>query len=290
MISLKSLYGATGSAGWTMFYQPEISSNLPLQRTTVGEACSVWNRLYYPTDNASTDTDLIDSTNRTPYKPYLGELTTGYIYPQVSRWYIPSMDELGFIAHACVHKQLQFKISNAGGLPIGDTRMNNTVAFSSGTLTGINGQEDNTSYVWSSTGAWKDGATAQYLQNDTFSAINPTVGSVKQFTNAWAMKFDPSTSTQTVSNYPNYKVSKFDDFRDRLELRLVRMIRCDQRYYDNASTNHLAKTSFWMVPRMTISSIALGGIPTSNATAPTKYTADNWSSFPETSTIFRNSP
>ena len=168
--------------------------------------------------------------------------------------------------------------------------MNNTVAFSPGTLTGINGQEDNTSYVWSSTGAWKDGATAQYLQNDTFSAINPTVGSAKQFTNAWAMKFDPSTSSQTVSNY---KVSKFDDFRDRLELRLVRMIRCDQRYYDNANINHLAKTSFWMVPRMTISSIALGGIPTSNATTPTKYSLspiDKWNIFNETSTIFRNSP
>ena len=289
--SLKSLYGATGSAGWTMFYQPDTTSNLLLQRTTVGEACSVWNRLYYPTDNALTDTDLIDSTNRMPYKPYLGESTTGYKYPQVSRWYIPSMDELGFIAHACVHKQLQQKISNAGGLPIGDIRMNNTVAFSPNELTGINGQNDNTSYVWSSTGAWKDGATAQYLQiNPGISTINPTVGSAKQFTNAWAMKFDPSTSTQTPSNYPNYKVSKFDDFGDRLELRLVRMIRCDQRYYDNANINHLAKTSFWMVPRMTISSIALGGIPTSNATTPTKYTAGNWSSFPETSTIFRNSP
>ena len=90
--------------------------------------------------------------------------------------------------------------------------------------------------------------------------------------------------------------SSHNDYKDRLELRLVRLVRCDQRYYnDTASLGQpgfgyaTTRTKFWQVPRLTLSTVASGGSPSSYAGTVTKYIgADfNGSAYVELPTIFQ---
>jgi hypothetical protein len=303
-ITLKTLYGATGSAEYNPLYTV---ADGPTQRTTVAEGCSVWNRLYYPVDNPLTDTAAtseINCQNIRAFKPYIGE--NSLKIPQISRWYVPSIDELAFIAKACRDEQLQQKILDSGGIAIGDTQINNPEGWlttANPLPTGINGQSDIRSYVWSSTGTWKDGATLQYVQRDLTStsswslAADPLTSQTdpgltfgtRQFTDVWAIKFSPTDPTNTNS----YKVSKVNDFKDRLELRLVRMVRCDQRYYNDSAGPGFAypttRTKFWQVPRLTLSTVASGGSPLSFAGSVNKYVGSdfNGSVFVELPTIFQ---
>jgi hypothetical protein len=312
---LKPFFGCTGeildftpgnndSKGWTSFFQVEPpddsfgnSQVTELNRTTIGEGCSVWNRLYYPIDGPTGYHTGKFNTVKNAYQPLNNQ------YPQLSHWYIPSMDELAFIAKACNDStiNLQQKIIDANGVVIGDTRINNlnwttTDIVSNPGPTGVNSpilqanRQYTQSYVWSSTGTWKDGATAEYLQKGTAlsSSNDPNIN--KQFTNAWAIRFDPKTTTDGNS-ISSYSVSKFHDLEDRLELRLVRMIRCDQRYFNQTSDQQL-KNTFWQVPRLTISSVVSGGIPTSRIISGTriKYNNTNWTFDPQTATIFKNTP
>jgi hypothetical protein len=69
-------------------------------------------------------------------------------------------------------------------------------------------------------------------------------------------------------------------------LRLVRLIRCDQKYYDNTS-NELLRNRTWMVPRLTDAAICNGTNQEINGTNP-KYSSSNFNLDPQTSTIFRN--
>jgi hypothetical protein len=312
--NLKELYGGTGgltgaildttsnsSKGWTSFFQHEPSDNSfansqfsELNKTTIGEGCSVWNRMYYPVDGPTGNYTGKGNVVKSAY----GALNNQY--PALSHWYIPSMDELGFIAKACKDEALQQKISDAGGVVIGDQRINNqnwdSASFGP---TGVNSPNSppaniqyRRSYVWSSCGTWKDGATAEYLQkSSTLTTLHNISQINNQFTNAWAIKFDPNTTGQDINKY---KVSKFHDLDDRLELRLVRMVRCDQRYYDQNSPETL-KNSFWQVPRLTISSVVCGAIPTSSFggssyLARTRYDSTTWTFDPQTATIFKNTP
>jgi hypothetical protein len=252
--------------------------------------------MYYPVDGPTGNYTGKANVVKSAY----GALNNQY--PALSHWYIPSMDELGFIAKACRDEALQQKISDAGGVVIGDPRINNQNWDSSSSgPTGVNSPNSppaniqyRRSYVWSSCGTWKDGATAEYLQKSgTLTTIHNISQINNQFTNAWAIKFDPNT-TQTSANTSNYKVSKFHDLDDRLELRLVRMVRCDQRYYDQNSPETL-KNSFWQVPRLTISSVVCGAIPTSSLGISqnlprTRYDSTTWTFDPQTATIFKNTP
>jgi hypothetical protein len=306
-IALKTLYGATGLAEFNPLYT---STDGPTQRTTVAEGCSIWNRLYYPVDDPSTDTitptHSANGHNVRPFKPYVGE--SSLIIPQISRWYVPSIDELAFIAKACKDENLQQKIIDANGIKIGAVEINNTQGWlqtANPLPTGINGQSDIRSYVWSSTGTWKDGATLQYVQRDLTgsslwnTAVDPATSQTDpgltfgthQFTDVWAMKFDPNNP----ANANNYKVSKLNDYKDRLELRLVRLVRCDQRYYNDGPSEQpgfgyaTTRTKFWQVPRLTLSTVASGGNPLSYAGTVTKYIgADfNGSAYVELPTIFQ---
>jgi hypothetical protein len=306
--NLKQFYGATGelldftgiSKGWTSFFQYEEplgsysnSQTSELNKTTIGEGCSVWNRMYYPVDGPTGNYTGKANVVKSAYRALNNQ------YPSLSHWYIPSMNELAFIAKACKDEALQQKINDAGGVVIGDPRINNQNwdTASSGP-TGVNSPNSPSdiqyrrSYVWTSCGTWKDGATLEYLQKGSSNFERNTSNSNNQFTNAWAIKFDPNTLSQNINNY---KVSKFHDLDDRLELRLVRMVRCDQRYYDQNSPETL-KNSFWQVPRLTISSVVCGAIPTSSLgigsdiLPRTRYNSTTWTFDPQTATIFKNTP
>ena len=228
-------------------------------KTSLIEGLSVHNLFYYPPDSP---TKVIGGTtyNNNPQKgpssyPFLPSNKQPQVvsmkeqgFPQISRWYVPSIDELAFIANACriSTNNLQQKITNASGIPIGDSQIQ------------ANG------WVWSSTASFDAGITKQYLQagvtlspipsNDptftgTTGSSNPAYVTNK-FTKAWAIKFDPNTSPSDS----NFKVKKADNANDLYELRPVRLIRCDQNYYDN-NDDTAQRNAFWNVPRISISAI-----------------------------------
>jgi len=216
----------------------------------VGEACSAVNRRYYTVEQMN---------DYGTYHP--GEGETNY-YPQISRWYIPSFDEMAFIAKQCKNidfvnnttlqqRILQYNIdypwTNAGfTFPNGIASVGVKIGEE---LLGANG------YVWTSTGSFDVGNTAEYIQA---TGGAPTANSgieCKQFTKAWA--FDFSQLQLNSGESGTIKIKKLHDFNDRAELRLVRMIRCDQRYYDNNSPEKL-KNTVWSVPRITENAICNG--------------------------------
>jgi hypothetical protein len=251
-------------------------------KTTIAEATSVYNGstangfkfrpfsgFGYIGPNPSTP----DEGNLYTNPGYYGsEYMRDQGYPQVSRWYVPSIDELAFIAAQCQNSNidLQQKIKDIqGGIEIGS--YNNTF------LQGATG------WVWSSTGTFNEGNTGEYIQAtggqpfvnsgindqmlvDTDSAQYYEQVLRDQFTKAWALKF--ATFDNRTTN--QYRTRKMSDTEDKAELRLVRMIRCDNRYFSNEGTalgnkstaqtnvNEPLKNNCWAVPRLTASSIANG--------------------------------
>lgn len=111
----------------------------------------------------------------------------------VSDWFVPSHDELAFIANSCVNldanENINLKLMLANGTPLYD-------------------------WYWSSTGSFgtEDGS----ILNGT---KNLTPGSV-----AWAIKFDSD------GNESNFVVKKRNRITEKCNLRLIRMIRCDAQY------------------------------------------------------------
>jgi hypothetical protein len=260
--NLKATYGATGYAGFTANY---FHTGTTTAKTTIAEGCSVYNRYYYSSEQMKNSG-----------------------YPQVSRWYVPSIDELGFIANQCVNINLQQKLygySGAGtGIPIGSSTI------------GANG------YVWSSTGCFDEGVTRQYIQatggmpwtnsgleGETISPSDSRYKQIQcsQFTKAWVMKFpEYNINTQNAPAVSEFKIKKAHDFDDRYELRMVRLIRCDQRYYDNSSPE-LLRNRTWTIPRLTDAAICNGTNQPINGTI-SNYSSSNFNSDIQTLNIFRN--
>ena len=232
-------------------------------KTTIAEAASIWNRQYFPT-----------------------ELIRNAGYPQVSRWYVPSIDELAFLANQCLSPEinLQEKLVNyANANPVfsgfsdDGIQMGDPALFAGG-------------YVWSSTGTFDEGITRQYVQAtggapvpnnqghpdgyldpySTYYSHGRTyyedVGHQRhpnQFTKAWTIKFgqfDPTTNQPPSPS--SFKVKKAHDFNDKLELRLVRMIRCDQRYIKaGVNASERCANRMWNVPRLTDAAVCNGTAP-----------------------------
>ena len=213
--------------------------------STMFEGCSVWNR---------------------------GVSGGSVNYPQVSRWYIPSIDELAFIAHNCASPKmdLQTKIVEGGGVEIGQA---------------LDPSASPIGWVWSSTKTFDAGVTGQYLQAGNLKtnsnigsfpqspivAIDNSTVATKRFTKAWAIEFGDE-----------FKVRKSDAFTDTHELRLVKMIRCDQRYYDDFSPEKL-RNSVWNVPKLTTAAIVIGEFERG-----VTYSASNFSQDIQTSTIYKS--
>jgi len=248
----KRVFGPTAS------FNPVYNSG---SGTTIVEGLSVHNLFYYPSDSPTkvvggttyNNNSLIGPSSY----PWLSSSQQPQVvsmkesgFPQISRWYVPSIDELAFIANACRSStnNLQQKIANANGVRIGDPRILAN------------------SWVWSSTASFDEGITKQFLQANNTTPIpqndptfTGTTGSsnplyvTNKFTKAWAIKFDSTTSPTDT----NFKVKKADNYNDFYELRPVRLIRCDQNYYDN-NDDTAQRNAFWHVPRLSIAAIVKG--------------------------------
>jgi hypothetical protein len=257
--------------------------------TTIIEGLSVHNLFYYPTD-APTKVPGGTTYNTNPKigpssYPFLPSNLQPQVVsmkeqgvPQISRWYVPSIDELAFIANACRAStvNLQQKITNANGIAIGDSRI------------------DSSGWVWSSTASFDEGVTGQYLQRNGSSVLpqndptfTGTTGSsnrlyvTDKFRKAWAIKFDPAPNPTDS----NFKVKKADNFNDFFELRPVRLIRCDQNYYDN-NDDPATRNAFWNVPRLSISAIVNGSDQYNTAFyANVNFNVENIPSY-----LYRNKP
>lgn len=297
----RDFYGKAYSGFTSSYY-----SSGPNCKTTIAEAASVYNgstafgfRFTVP-----DSIGYINSDNESIFYPNPGYYGPEYMrdqgYPQISRWYVPSIDELAFIAYQCKTAGLQNLITNNGGIRIGDPT---TQALPSSTSANA---------VWSSTGVFDPGITQQYIQatggvpfvNSNSSGsliIDPNTLQYQQqvlrsqFTQAWAYRFPTNSSLDTGSGY---RLLRRSDNNDKHEVRLVRMIRCDNRYYENTA-NSLAtpthnsrdqsKNNFWSVPRITASAIANGNSQINGQanTSWNQYTQSNVNSNPELSKDFK---
>jgi len=244
----RQLYGATGESGTDGFTAGFFFNTVPDMRnarTTAAEAISVFNA-----SNGWTEPFI----QTLPFSESFG-------YLQISRWYLPSIDELGFLAYQCTNPNvnLQQKILNAvdkfgasiNGIPIGIDTLG---------ATGM---------VWSSTGTFDEGVTFQYIQDRNGAPVivqdqqyfgGPTP---KQFTKAWAMRFPTfDILSQAPANVSDFSTKKADDLRDRYEVRPVRLIRCDQRFYDDRyniqDVPEFIKGSVWLVPKLSPSVVCNG--------------------------------
>jgi hypothetical protein len=157
---------------------------------------------------------------------------TGIYYPKMSNWYIPSIDELGFIAHNIAF--INGSIIANSGIPIGDTRI------------GADG------WVWSSTGTFDEGITFEHTQINNPEG-QPVEGQpvfpVPHGTEACAIKITPQSEVF-------YKKA---NRLDRYEVRPVRMIRCDGQYYPIPPASNPARFyRFWKIPNLSINNIING--------------------------------
>jgi hypothetical protein len=191
---------------------------------------------------------------------------------------------------------LQQKIQDASGIRIGNIFLNsNTGANAAGA--GLTG------WVWSSTITFNETVPGQYLQGSgsvngiTASSPQPLSGTnvtvdgfqqnysagqitASQFSKAWALKFDTGTTT-TLPNPNGFKVMKRNDSKqgndnvnNRFELRLVRQIRCDRKFYWNGD-NPRYRNTFWAVPRLTPSDVTTGNFYSHSGNA-LSVTAPPW--------------
>ena len=274
-------------SGFTYFFNATGTN----AKSTIAEAASVYNGstgtgFRYDAGSQSyigPNNDGILYPNPGYYGP---EYMRDQGYPQVSRWYVPSIDELAFIAAQCQQNNFQTLISGQFDIPP------LVPGTSTTTTNGIRIGNYNTAFVagasgwvWSSTGTFNEGNTGEYIQatggvpfvncnSDGSQAIDPSSAIYeqqvlrKQFTKAWAMKF-AAVGSETIPNL--YRLRKFSDNSDKAEVRLVRMIRCDNRYFKNEGTSTGQKNSItqenvderlknncWAVPRLTASAIVNG--------------------------------
>lgn len=157
----------------------------------------------------------------------------GLYYPKASQWYIPSIDELSFIANKIANANLNGIIAGHGGVPIGDSTV------------GAAG------WVWSSTGTFDEGITLEYIQTvSTNAGTSAGYYPVKHGSKAWAMNFGDQTDVTNIKIKKESRLAKF-------EVRPVRLIRCDGQYYD--STTAPARLSrFWKMPSLAISDVIYG--------------------------------
>lgn len=284
---LKNKYGATGGFTASFFHNGTNTSNI---KTTIGEAVSAYN---------NEITGYFSLYDLYYYgSQILGDAANTVAFPQISRWYVPSIDELSFIAKQCSDPtvDLQNKIISNNGIKIG--------AF----LDGANGAISN-GYVWTSTGAFDEGITAQYVQatggapwtnsgleGEIISESDPRYSQIscRQFTKAWALNFSNLQDSTQIDPSGNVTARKLHDYDDKAELRLVRMIRCDQRYYSNPDTEDL-RNRVWMVPKLTSNAIVNGtnrattGAPAAGGGIINEYNSGNNTLDGSITTIFTNS-
>lgn len=123
----------------------------------------------------------------------------------ISDWYIPSHDELAFIARSTlssnIEENLNIKLLQNNGTPLDG-------------------------WHWSSTGTFTEGSD-EYILNHPDGL---TYG-----TSAWAIKFDANGNSNL------YKVAKANRTSNKYKVRPIKMIRCDGAYAARGASNNI----FW---------------------------------------------
>ena len=135
---------------------------------------------------------------------------TGSNIPEVSSWYIPSHDELAFIAENCVN--------------------NNKYDFNLNSHLLANGGSPYNGWHWTSTGAFDEtkgftGGVGEGVMVSSGSGATADPGTL-----AWAMKFDVS------GHRINFRVGKKNRTYNTYQVRPIRIIRCDGKYSNDKLT------------------------------------------------------
>lgn len=269
--SFYSHFGPTSNINYSsLFGNSSLSTNV--YKTSTCEGLSVWNRLYYPQDNPG-DPNVLTETNT---EKVLNQ------FPQLSRWFIPSINELSYLAYRTKHPNrggigLQTIINNSGGQWIGFSSSSSDATYGNG------------GWVWSSTGAFASGITAEWRQPtsqepETANTGNPLDSNylTNRFTRAWAIRFPEAPDSSTTISGEGFSVKKENNFGVQHELRPIRMIRCDQNYYTNTD-NQILRNRTWNVPRLPISVIVDGKAQDGNVFTSLTYNSNSVSE-----TLYRN--
>jgi len=149
--------------------------------------------------------------------------STGPINNRVSSWYIPSHDEMAFIASNCVGDyegfNLNSKLLEEDGVPL-------------------------EGWHWTSTGAFNEvkGMTLGIGEGiiNPVNATGPAGLTADPGTLAWAMKFD-------VNGIPkNFQVGKKNRTHNKYKVRPIRLIRCDGRFAGGEEENY----KLWKLPNV----------------------------------------
>lgn len=137
--------------------------------------------------------------------------STGPNPPNVSQWFLPSYDEMGFIAANC---------TNDTNTPYPNFDLNSALLSTGNTPV--------TGWHWTSTGAFDVDNNEGVLSGD-----GATAGTV-----AWAMYF---AETGSPSDFKSARKNRYDN---KYKVRPVRLIRCDGNYGVTGSDQHKA----WNIP------------------------------------------
>jgi len=123
----------------------------------------------------------------------------------ISDWFIPSHDELAFIAKSSlntnIEENINIKLLQNGGTPLDG-------------------------WHWSSTGSFTEGSN-EYILNHP--------DGITYGTSAWAIKFDSNGNSEL------YKVAKANRISNKYKVRPIKMIRCDGVNVSNLASNNI----FW---------------------------------------------
>ena len=143
---------------------------------------------------------------------------TGENPPEVSSWYIPSQDELSYIAANCIKDgpysiNLNAELLKHGGVPI-------------------------EGWHWSSTGAFDESKGITGSSGEGVIIQNGNTADAG--TLAWAMRFDEN------GNINNFFTGKKNRTQDTYKVRPIRMIRCDGKYAESDQGN----SKFWKLPKV----------------------------------------
>lgn len=164
--------------------------------------------------------DYLSGTGDTGDIFYGGTGNTGGNISQVSSWYLPSQDELSFIASNCIsNSPYNFNLNSQllahdEGVPFDD-------------------------WYWSSTGSFD--STKGYTSGDGEGILNTSTGTADSGTLAWAIKFDVN------GNPNNFIQGKKNRTQKQYQVRPIRMVRVDGLY---ATGGYGGNKKLWKMPRL----------------------------------------
>ena len=154
--------------------------------------------------------------------------TTGANIPEVSSWYLPSQDEMSFIAANCIgdddvrpyKRDLNLALIGHGAVPIQGWHWTSTGAFNETNVGNTGGT------------SWGDGAAGGVIVEGGNTAMPGSC--------AWAMKFDAN------GDESNFRTGKKNRINNKYKVRPIRMIRCDGQYATGGQSNQ----KLWTIPKV----------------------------------------